>query len=155
MKVTFLQAITEMGGSCTTPDLRAHMGIIRANNFASNLHELFNNKFITKKKNGQRGGYGNLWSITAIGKKHLKENSASIKPYDEVSRILQERHDAMQSRKGLKTSSPSIKVSKGATAAVDSLVNLIDENRNLHALLKTIRAQIDAALAVDETEPET
>ncbi len=155
MKATFLKAILEMGGSCTTPTLRDHMKIIRANNFASNLNECYNQQFLSKKKSSARGGYGNVWHITALGKKFIKDNAESIMPYERVAEILQERHDAMKTRKLGKSSSPSIKVSKGATAAVDSLVNLIDENRNLHALLKTIRAQIDAALSDDEPETQT
>ena len=147
MAITILNAMHQMGGSGSTPEIRHHMGITRANNFAGNLTDLFGKTYVTKKKSSElRGGACNIWSITKEGKKHLRENQQLILTPEEARTDLETRFEASKQRKMSSSFPLSPKVSKGVGQAMDSLATLIQENQNRDALLRSIRSMIDAVL---------
>lgn len=155
MGITILNAMHQMGGSGSTPEIRHHMGITRANNFAGNLTDLFGKGYVTKKKNAElRGGAGNIWSITKDGKKHLRDNQQYILTPEEARADLEKRFNASKQRKLNPTFPLHPKVSKGVGQAMDSLATLIQENQNRDALLRSIRSMIDAVLDDQQEEVE-
>ena len=158
MKPTILKAMMEIGGKCTTTELREHMGIVRANNFSANMTELFNFAYLSKGKDPKsRGGNGNIWTVTQKGKKYLLANKAKVKPFSAISNELEVRHSDMLVRKANREKTPQHpQVSKGASRAIDSIAILIEENQNLNGVLLSIRSMIDNVLndRVEETVVE-
>lgn len=147
--VTILNAATELGGPFTTPRIREHMGVVKANNFSGCVHNIFKRGFLNKKKNAT--GSGNLWSVTKQGQKFLKDNTHRIyTPEEFIEKMLTYGDSSLTGSPSRKSAPP--KVTKSANSAIDGLTALIDENQHLNGLLRSIAAQINAALPADETE---
>ena len=155
MHRTLLKALDEIGGTGTTTEVLKHMAIVSDNAMYSAFDYFERQGKLSKSKDGGSGR--NTWTMTEDGYQVINTSTdiASFKEYEKHWLNIRKKAnkkspqkdllEVPKSTKKLKEPEPDIgPMTTSATAAVDGIAALVEENQRNTALLKNIYNQLHA-----------